>query len=60
MKKINEKQIQDLCSDLDFQTDHLLPDSILNSLHTLMFFTWVKDRPQQRELQALLLTRPVA
>ena len=40
-----KKQIQDLCSDIDFQTDHLLPDSV-NFLHTLMFFTWVKDKGQ--------------
>ena len=49
MKK--KKQIQKLYSNLNFQTDHLLP-----ALHTLMFVTWVKARPQHRELGALLFT----
>ena len=30
-----------------------------NSLQTLMFFTWVKDRPQQRKLRVLLFTNGV-
>ena len=48
----NGKQIQDPCSDLDFQTDHLLLDSII-TLHTLMFFTWWRT-DHNRELCALL------
>ena len=46
------KTVQSLCSDLDFQTDHLLLDSII-TLHTLMFFTW-RRTDHNRELCALL------
>ena len=49
----NKKQIQELCSDLDFQTDHLLPDSIITFCTPLMFLTWEKARPQLPELCAL-------
>ena len=36
-----------------------LPLLFLKEKNTMTFFTWVKDKPQQRELRALLFTNSV-